>query len=185
MKHLYTAVSFLLFLAVTPQIHAHGPSLKIDKPAASPGEEITVRGEGLTTNGDVQLTLRGILEDHSLGSVRGDEHGRFEKTVTLPSELSPGEYTLVAAGDETATVKLTIQQSEESAGSSEPAPMEHAEHGGHESSEAPPHGEAPHATPEAMELERSTVGSARGLAWGLTLVSGLLGVGLLVRERGR
>ncbi len=185
MKHVYTGVSLLSFLAMAPQIQAHGPSLKIDKPAAAPGEEITIRGEGLTTNGEIQLTLQGILEDRSLGSVRGDEHGRFEKTLTLPSELSPGEYTVVAAGDEKATVKLTIRESEESAGSSEPAPMEHDEHGGHESGEAPADGDSPHANPEPMMIERSTRGASRALAWGVTLVAGVLGVGLLARERGK
>ncbi len=38
----------------------------------------------------------------------GDEHGRFEKRITLPGDLQPGDYTLIAAGDKKATAKLEV-----------------------------------------------------------------------------
>jgi hypothetical protein len=178
MKCLFTAVSFFSLLAFAPRIDAHGASVEVDRTIATAGQEITIRGEDITENGEVLLTLQGLRGDYSLGRVRGDDRGGFETTVTLPSGLSAGEYTLIASGDETATVNLTLQEPVANDGHGQPA--DHAEHG----DPAHVHAASPHANPQPMVIERST-GVSHTLAWGLTLVSGLLGVSLLFRERRR
>jgi hypothetical protein len=181
MKALRVCLTFLIF-AAAGGAEAHGPSLKIDETSLAPGGTLTVRGEGLASNGEIQLTLRGILRDYSLGSVEGDEHGRFETRLTLPGDLEPGAYTLVAAGDRKATAKLTVTKPEGSAGveSSEPAPT-HV----HEPAQGGEIEAMQHAAAEPMAVERSTRGAARALAWGATLASALLGVALWLQERGR
>jgi hypothetical protein len=175
MKHFLLFLGILSILVSGTAVRAHGPSLKLDKTVAASGEEVTIRGEGITKNGEIRLTLQGMLQDYALGSAQGDEHGRFQNVITLPSGLSAGDYTLLAAGDQKATARITLQNSKEKTVAA-PAAEERAGHAAHES------GEAGVANPEPMDVERSTAGTTRALAWMVTLVSGLLGVALMLRS---
>ena len=80
-------VGLVVFLTMASYAYGHGPTLKSDKAAAAPGEVIAVKGEEITANGEIKLALQGILQDYSLGTLLGDAHGRFEKELTLPSDL--------------------------------------------------------------------------------------------------
>ena len=182
-------LALVIVLLAGSGVHAHGPSLKVDKTAAAPGEAITAKGEGITRNGMIELTLQGILQDYSLGEAHGDEHGRFEQRITLPSDLQPGDYTLIAAGERKATTKLHIQiqtappQGEVAEGQGheehEQGRHERAEHEGTET-----HGES-HARADAMEIHRlnNTLGTT--LAWAIVFGSALIGLALLVSGRGK
>ena len=59
-KRLVAAV--LLLAAGSIPVFPHGTSLKIDKASAAPGEVITLRGEGISENGEIKLTLTGIQD---------------------------------------------------------------------------------------------------------------------------
>lgn len=179
MKVLGKLAPLLVLLGVVSLAYAHGASVEIAEATAVPGDVISVSGEGVTANGEIQLTLQGILRDYSLGSARGGKHGRFETDVTLPEDLPPGEYTLIAAGDEKATVKLTVTLGAES----EMAHGEQAkeDHGGSEDAHGKggsPTGEA-HA--EAMHIEREKTAAEWVFSLGVILLSSVLGVGLLMR----
>jgi len=188
MKNVNKLVGLVVFLTIASSAYGHGPSLKIDKATAAPGEVITVQGEGITVNGEIKLTLQGILQDYSLGSLQGDAHGRFEKELTLPSDLEPGSYTLVAAGDKTATVKLEVKaganpetaHEEEAASEEVETSHEGAEHA---------HGDEPGVTSEAraepMQIDRTTTAAERIFSWGLVALSLVLGFGLLIRRDGK
>ena len=177
----------LLFVLTEMALDAHGPVLRIDKQTAAPGDVITVNGEGLSDGGAVDLTLRGILQDYALGVVETtDEHGRFERQVTLSTDLGPGEYTLVASGKETATAKLAIV---EVAAATASAPAEAANHeepvevGGHDhASEVE---EVEHASAEPMDIERSKTGLERTVTWGSVLLAAIAGLGLLIWKPSR
>ena len=177
----------LLFVLTDMGLDAHGPVLRIDKQTAAPGDMITVSGEGLSDGGAVDLTLRGILQDYALGVIeKTDEHGRFERQVTLSTDLRPGEYTLVASGKETATTKLAIVEVAAAAAS---APAEAADHeepvgvGGHDhGSEAE---EVEHASAEPMDIERPKTGLERTVTWGSVLLAAIVGLGLLIWKPSR
>ncbi len=61
MKNLNNLVGLVVFFTIASGAYAHGPSLKIDKRTAAPGEAINVIGEGITPNGKIELTLQGIV----------------------------------------------------------------------------------------------------------------------------
>jgi len=184
MKNVNSLVGLVVFLTIASSAYGHGPSLKIDKTTAAPGEVITVKGEGITVNGEIKLALQGILQDYSLGSLQGDAHGRFEKELTLPSDLEPGSYTLVASGDNTATVKLEVKAgAKPETAHEEEAPSEEVE-ASHEGAEHA-HGDEPGVTSEAraepMQIDKTTTAAERIFSWGTVVLSLVLGFGLLIR----
>ena len=180
MNKLNSIVALVGFFTMASYSHAHGPELKIDKTTAVPGEVITVQGEGITANGEIQLTLKGILRDYSLGSLQGGEHGGFEKQFTLPSDIQPGSYILVASGDDTATVKLEVKLGAES----EMAHGEEAEepHGASEQAHGKEGGLTGEANAGEMHIERKRTTVEWIFGWGTVLLSSSLGVGLLRRR---
>jgi len=166
----------VVVLLVTSAIPAfsHGTSLKIDKTSAAPGDVITLRGEGISENGEIKLTLTGI-QDYALGTAQGDEHGRFEKQITLPADVRPGNYTLLAEGKGKASAKLSIVASmREGAGATQqglpPASMDHPT--------GMPGMEVNHAQAGPMEVQRPGGAVETALRWGLVLAAVTLGLAL-------
>lgn len=164
--------------------YGHGTSVKTDKKTAAPGETVTVKGQGIGSGAEITLTLQGTMQDHSLGTAQGDEHGMFEKQVAIPSDVQAGSYTLVAAaGSHRATARLVIQES----GGGGKHPAGQPGHGDPEKSaaEKSKHSEAEmqEARADNMEFERSITTVEKAAAWAMVLISGLLGAGLLIRER--
>jgi hypothetical protein len=166
----------MAMLLVTTGISAfaHGTSLKIDKTSAAPGEVITLKGEGISENGEIKLTLTGI-QDYALGTAQGDEHGRFEKQITLPADVRPGNYTLLAEGKAKASAKLKIEGSmSESAGATQPglppASMDHPT--------GMPGMEMNQAQAGPMEVQRPTGAAETALRWGIILASVIVGLAL-------
>jgi len=186
MKNVISLVGLVVFLTIASSAYGHGPSLKIDKATAAPGEVITVKGEGITVNGEIKLTLQGILQDYSLGSLQGDAHGRFEKKLTLPSDLEPGSYTLVASGDNTATVKLEVKAgAKPETAHEEEVPSEEVEtsHEGAEHARGDEPGVTSEARAEPMQIDRTRTTGEGIFIWGSILLSLTLGVGLLSSRR--
>lgn len=173
MKYLIRLLCVSVILGAGSVAFAHGTSLKVDKKTATPGETVTVKGEGIGSNAAITLTLQGVTQDYSLGEAQGNEHGVFEKQVVIPGDVRLGNYTVVASeGSSKATTKLAVMAAGHD---SESMPgMDKSEHGKADMHEA-------NAGP--MEIERSTTTAERVAAWAMVLASTVLGVGLLFREK--
>ena len=161
----------MLLIAVSAaSTFAHGTSLKLDKTTAVPGQEVVLKGEGISPNGPIKIVLQGV-RDYELGSAQGDQHGRFEKQVMLPGDIPPGDYLVIAEGQNKATAKLKIvagtpPASGEAKSTLPAGSMEH-EQGGMEGMD--------HAKAGPMEVERRTGNGETVARWGLVLVSLILG----------
>ena len=169
----------LLIVVSAPSIFAHGTSLKLDKATAVPGQEIVLKGEGISSNGPIKIMLQGV-RDYELGSAEGDQHGRFEKQLTLPGDVAPGDYVVVAEGQNKATAKLRIVAgTPPSSGEAKPSlpagSMEH-EQGGMEGMN--------HAKAGPMEVERRRGTGETVARWGVILVSLILGLAIHRTKRG-
>lgn len=171
-------VLILLLGAASIPVFAHGTSLKVDKASAAPGEVMTLKGEGISENGEIKLTLTGI-KDYALGTAQGNEHGQFEKQITLPGDITPGNYTLLAEGKNKASAKLRIVAATPGTGSTQselpPASADHPS--------GMPGMEMEHAQPGPMEVQRPSGATELVLRWGIVVV--FLMAGLALRGRGR
>jgi hypothetical protein len=189
-------VSAAAFLAAGGVAAAHGPSLETKSTVAVAGEVIELSGEGLSGAGKIEIVLRGVSGDRRLGEVSADRHGRFEAALTLPADLEPGEYLIVAQGERRASVRLAVrgapQRRESERAEIKPAvgpsgaeaqPHEEHEHeeeeGGHRAEEAR------RASPEPMKLRHGRTGAERALAWLIVLSFAGAGVALLLPMRRR
>ena len=150
----------------------HGTSLKIDKTSAAPGEVITLKGEGISENGEIKLTLTGI-QDYQLGTAQGDEHGRFEKQITLPVDIRPGSYTLLAEGTGKASAKLRIAGSPMQGGTNQALPPASADH-----PSGMPGMDMEHAQPGPMEVQRLGGATETALRWAIVVASLVVGLAL-------
>lgn len=196
-KHITRSFSLVVVLLASSLAFAHGTSLKIDKKAAAPGETITLKGEGIGSSAAITITLQGMRQDYSLGDAQGNEHGVFEKQVALPGDVQPGTYTLVAAaGNAKATARLVVSESaaQESNSQKDAASGDPEKHlggqPGHGDKAMTGSGMAGHkgmggqeAKAEPMEIVRSATTAEKVVAWAMVLFSGVLGVGLLIREK--
>ena len=165
------AVALLMAHGSIP-VFAHGTSLKIDKASAAPGEVITLKGEGISENGEIKLTLTGI-QDYSLGTAQGDEHGRFEKQITLPGDIRPGSYTLLAEGKGKASAKLRVVGATAQSGATQALPPASADH-----PSAMPGMEMEQAQAGPMEVQRPGGTAETALRWGIVLASVIFGLAL-------
>ncbi len=87
--------------------------------APAPDETITVGGELLGPNSQVEVLLTGNGETVDLGEVQANEEGDFTKEFRLPADLQPGTYQVEATGDESATTQITVSGTGGSGGAGE------------------------------------------------------------------
>lgn len=73
-----------------------------------PGGIITVKGEVLGPNREVEVRIIGTNVDIDLGEVETNEEGDFTAEFRVPDDLVAGNYQVQAAGDETATTTITV-----------------------------------------------------------------------------
>ncbi len=101
----------LALLALAPGLAlADGGSkgVTVSPLAPAPDETITVEGELLGPNSEVEVLLIGNGETVDLGEVQADEEGDFTQEFRLPADLAPGTYQVEATGDESATTQITV-----------------------------------------------------------------------------
>ncbi len=93
------------------QAFAHeGAAVAVDPTAAAPGATITVTVEGYEPDTLVSVTLEGVNGSVALGSLTTDADGAGTFAVTLAGDLSPGTYSVRAAGaddDESTDLSVT------------------------------------------------------------------------------
>jgi hypothetical protein len=71
-------------------------ALAISTSDASPGEPVTVAGDGFAAGSDVTITFESTPV--VVGTARADATGRFTTQVRIPLDATPGMHTLRATG---------------------------------------------------------------------------------------
>lgn len=144
------------------------------------GETITVQGEGIGANTEVEVLLTGQGTEVDLGEVQTDGEGHFTTEFDLPENLEAGTYELTATGEEEAATQVTIAESAggeattEAEESAEDVHDEDAEEGAEEGAEDG-HDEGAEAASE--DIRQRPLGQSIGL---VGLFGALAAVGLFV-----
>ena len=108
-----------------------------------------------------------------MGTAQGDEHGRFEKQITLPGDIRPGNYTLLAEGKGKASAKLRIVGGTSQSGTTQALPAASEDH-----PSGMPGMEMDHAQAGPMEVQRPRGATETALRWGIILASVIVGLAL-------
>lgn len=140
------------------------------------GETITVQGEGLSADTEVEVLLTGQGTEVDLGEVQTDGDGHFTTEFDLPEDLEAGTYELTATGEEEATTQVTVAESAEGQAAAEAE--EGAEDGNDEDAEEGAedgHDEGAEAASE--DIRQRPLGQSIGL---VGLFGVLAAVGLFV-----
>ncbi|MBI3287037.1 MAG: hypothetical protein HYZ68_03220 [Chloroflexi bacterium] len=172
-----TWLASLLFLISLGNAWAHGePKITVTPEVVAPGGNLEVRGESLTENGEITISLQGALFVTTLGTATGDAEGDFIINFIIPPETPGGTYLVRALGADgkTASAQITV---------TEPPPTPTPEAAATVSVSATPEAEA---HPEPSAAEHQIPRSRSTGEWALILLGlGLsAGVGLfLVRTR--
>lgn len=98
----------LLALVSGPALADGAKGVKVSPLTPKPDETITVNGELLGPNSEVEVRVVGDGVDVDLGEVKADEEGDFTREFRLPADLQPGTYQLTATGKESATTQITV-----------------------------------------------------------------------------
>jgi hypothetical protein len=121
LRSLVIALTVWLWIGHAPVASAHGgpPRVEIGTEQVSPGATLEVRGVNIAPEQRVTVALVGPDADYPLGVAIGDAHGDFTQIFVLPSNVSPGTYSIRAAGENRVIVgvPLTIIGSAVSSGS--------------------------------------------------------------------
>ena len=120
MRRVVQAIVFVLSVELATwgvALATGGTSVAVQQLTPKPGQEITVKGESLGANSQVDVVLTGSGRRVDLGTVAADGTGDFTATFTLPADLPPGTYQLQATGTERATTQLTVVGGSASGGS--------------------------------------------------------------------
>lgn len=100
----------LMLVAGAPALADGVTGVTVSPLTPKPDETITVNGEVLGPNSQVEVRLIGSGVYEKLGEAQADETGDFTKEFRLPADLKPGTYQVQAAGAETATTQITVQE---------------------------------------------------------------------------
>lgn len=115
------AVALLYVVGASLALADGGKGVVVKPLTPKPGDEITVQGDLLGPNGEVEVRVIGNGVDVDLGEVRTDAEGDFTAQLTLPADLKPGTYQLKATGAESVTTELRVVSASGTAGTSMPA----------------------------------------------------------------
>lgn len=102
------AWSLLVALGPSVALGDGGKGVKVQPLTPKPGDVITVKGDLLGPNSEVEVRIIGSGVDVDLGEVQADAEGDFTAQFRVPADLAPGTYRLQAKGAESATTELTV-----------------------------------------------------------------------------
>ena len=108
-----------LALAVGPALADGVKGVTVSPLSPQPDETITVNGDLLGPNSEVEVRVIGNGVDEDLGEVKADDEGDFTQEFRLSADLKPGTYQLTATGKESATTQITVSGTPGGAGSGE------------------------------------------------------------------
>lgn len=81
------------------------PGFILTPPTVSQGGQVTISGQGCAANQTVEFSINGQV----IGTTVTDVNGNFTVTLTLPSNLTPGTYTIIGTcGNITMSNTITI-----------------------------------------------------------------------------
>jgi hypothetical protein len=103
-----TLALILVSLVAGPALADGAKGVTVSPLTPKPDQIITVNGELLGPNSEVEVLLIGNGETMDLGEVKADEEGDFTQELRLPADLKPGTYQLKATGEESATTQITV-----------------------------------------------------------------------------
>ncbi len=111
-------------MAGTPTADVHEEAiLESRSSAVSPGDTILVDGREFEAGEAYVFKLLGVLAKYELPGAIADDEGRFSLKLTIPLEVRPGAYEIVAiAPDGDVAARLEIAVLEATAGTA-PAPV--------------------------------------------------------------
>lgn len=100
----------LMLLALAPgfALADGAKGVTVSPLSPKPDETITVNGELLGPNSEVEVLVIGNGETVDLGEVKADAEGDFTQEFRLPADLKPGNYQVEATGKESATTQITV-----------------------------------------------------------------------------
>ena len=110
MRTLTGGLLALMMLALAPGLAAADgvKGVTVSPLSPRPDEPITVNGELLGSNSEVEVLVIGNGETVDLGEVKADAEGDFTQEFRLPADLQPGNYQVKATGEESATTQISI-----------------------------------------------------------------------------
>lgn len=73
-----------------------GDAVELSAPSAPPGGSINIRAGGFAPGSEVTIVINS--DPVELGAVLASATGTIDAAVTIPSDLAPGEHTLVVSG---------------------------------------------------------------------------------------
>ena len=112
-----TLVATALALVTSGVVLADGgKGVTVQPLTPKPGDVITVKGDLLGSNSEVEVRIIGTGVDIDLGEVQADEEGDFEAQFRVPADLAPGTYQVQAKGAESATTAITVVAASSAAG---------------------------------------------------------------------
>jgi hypothetical protein len=143
-------------------------TLKSPVTTVAAGGTLPLLGEAFLPDQTVKLALQGAFNEYDLPEVQAGTDGKFSIELTVPENVRPGAYRLVAIaddGDVVGGLDITVQ----------PAVAAAVDHAGMDHGEASP-GVATEARADDLPIERSRSGiewGAIGLLIGLSAGYGL------------
>lgn len=104
------ALTVLVVASVPIALADGGKGVTVKPLQPKPGDVITVKGDRLGANAEVEVRVigpGGVNID--LGEVVADAAGDFTAEFRLPADLAVGTYQVQATGTETATTQITVR----------------------------------------------------------------------------
>ena len=168
------ALALLLFTAPPAGAHPEA-TLESNRSSVDAGGAIGLHGTEFGGDGTYTLRLLGALNEYDLGEAKSDSEGEFRLDITIPSDVRPGAYQVVAIaadGDVSARLDLTVAAAMAMNADAQ------ADMAGAEMDDMEDH----QATAEEINIERN-LGGIGWAAIGLIIgAAGGLGIGLRRRQ---
>ncbi len=166
------AVLALLLVDASPAGAHPEAVLESDRSTVDAGGSVALRGSEFGADDTYTLQLQGALNEYDLGEAKSDGDGNFQLDITVPADVRPGSYQIVAIasdGDVSARLDLTVMAA---------MPANADEHADMDGAEMEEHA----ATADEIRIERDR----SGVEWaviGLVIgAAGGLGIGLRRRQ---
>lgn len=178
------AASAALLLSPTIPVFAHETgAIHVSSHQVAIGGSVDVRGEKLPKSSELNLELRGVLDNFPVGTVHTDTAGAFQMSLTVPKNVPAGPYTLVVIasdGDVTARADLVVGGATTAAASPGAATKDTGMAG------MPGMGGASEerANPAPMPIANAATAGQWVVIWLLTLACIVAGAVLVFRSRG-
>jgi len=106
------SLSVLLLFPGGPALAHEEAVLKSPTSSVAAGATLPLSGAEFGEDERYTLRLVGALHEYELGGVTADKDGSFVLDLTVPADVSPGEYRIVAIaadGDAAARLDLTVR----------------------------------------------------------------------------